>query len=156
MSVFSGMSKGERNRIKIRVRTAMAAQAKDEGPFLGGRPPYGYLLHLQNSAKSQVTASRQPPLLKSAVLPRQRPSRQTSWPDVPSEELHPSGMTSSAEEVGRHCHHGQPSRRQSHAPDLQVPTAMSVRGFSRTIMSISPSSNPSASSCAHPQASCSG
>jgi site-specific DNA recombinase len=44
MSVFGGMSKGERNRIKIRVRAAMAAQAKDEGRFLGGRPPYGYLI----------------------------------------------------------------------------------------------------------------
>ena len=44
MSVFGGMSKGERNRIKIRVRTAMAAQAKIEGRFLGGRPPYGYLI----------------------------------------------------------------------------------------------------------------
>ncbi|MFF2848890.1 recombinase family protein [Streptomyces sp. NPDC058001] len=44
MSVFGGISKGERNRIKIRVRTAMASQAKIEGRFLGGRPPYGYLL----------------------------------------------------------------------------------------------------------------
>jgi DNA invertase Pin-like site-specific DNA recombinase len=44
MSVFAGMSKGERNRIKVRVRTAMAAQAKLEGRFLGGRPPYGYRL----------------------------------------------------------------------------------------------------------------
>jgi site-specific DNA recombinase len=44
MSVFGGMSKGERNRTKIRVRAAMAAQAKDEGRFLGGRPPYGYLI----------------------------------------------------------------------------------------------------------------
>jgi site-specific DNA recombinase len=44
MSVFGGMSKGERNRIKVRVRTAMAAQAKLEGRFLGGRPPYGYTL----------------------------------------------------------------------------------------------------------------
>lgn len=42
MSVFGGMSKGERNRVKIRVRTAMAAQAQVEGRFLGGRPPYGY------------------------------------------------------------------------------------------------------------------
>jgi site-specific DNA recombinase len=42
MSVFGGMSKGERNRIKIRVRTAMAAQAQIEGRFLGGHPPYGY------------------------------------------------------------------------------------------------------------------
>jgi DNA invertase Pin-like site-specific DNA recombinase len=44
MSVFGGMSKGERNRIKIRVRAAMSAQAQIEGRFLGGRPPYGYRL----------------------------------------------------------------------------------------------------------------
>jgi site-specific DNA recombinase len=42
MSVFAGMSKGERNRVKVRVRTSMAAQAQIEGRFLGGRPPYGY------------------------------------------------------------------------------------------------------------------
>jgi len=42
MSVFGGMSKGERNRIKLRVRSAMASQAELEGRFLGGRPPYGY------------------------------------------------------------------------------------------------------------------
>ncbi|HEX3794883.1 MAG TPA: recombinase family protein [Acidimicrobiales bacterium] len=44
MALYGGMSKGERNRIKIRVRSAMAAQAQHEGRFLGGRPPYGYLL----------------------------------------------------------------------------------------------------------------
>jgi site-specific DNA recombinase len=44
MSVFGGVSKGERNRIWIRVRSAMAAQAQLEGRFLGGRPPYGYKL----------------------------------------------------------------------------------------------------------------
>jgi site-specific DNA recombinase len=44
MSVFGGVSKGERNRIRIRVRTAMAAQAQIESRFLGGRPPYGYVL----------------------------------------------------------------------------------------------------------------
>ncbi|GAC1602031.1 MAG: recombinase family protein [Acidimicrobiales bacterium] len=44
MNLYGGMSKGERNRIKIRVRTAMAAQAAIEGRFLGGRPPYGYQL----------------------------------------------------------------------------------------------------------------
>ena len=41
MSLYGGMSKGERNRIKVRVRSAMAAQAQHEGRFLG-RPPYGY------------------------------------------------------------------------------------------------------------------
>jgi site-specific DNA recombinase len=36
------MSKGE--RIRVRVRAAMAAQTQMEGRFLGGRPPYGYRL----------------------------------------------------------------------------------------------------------------
>ncbi|WP_436788922.1 recombinase family protein [Yinghuangia sp. YIM S10712] len=44
MSVFGGMSKAERQRIKVRVRAAMTAQAKIEGRYLGGRPPYGYRL----------------------------------------------------------------------------------------------------------------
>ncbi len=43
MALYGGVSKGERNRIKIRVRSAMASQAA-EGRFLGGRPPYGYRL----------------------------------------------------------------------------------------------------------------
>ena len=58
MSVFGGMSKGERNRIKLRVRTAMATQTKIEGRFLGGRPPYGYLL---------VDAGRHPNPGKAAI-----------------------------------------------------------------------------------------
>jgi DNA invertase Pin-like site-specific DNA recombinase len=45
MSLYGGgMSKGERTRIKVRVRAAMAAQAATEGRFLGGRPPYGFQL----------------------------------------------------------------------------------------------------------------
>lgn len=44
MSMYGGISKGERTRIKTRVRAAMAAQAELEGRFLGGRPPYGYML----------------------------------------------------------------------------------------------------------------
>ena len=39
MALYGGMSKGERNRIKIRVRSAMAAQAATEGAFsAAGRP----------------------------------------------------------------------------------------------------------------------
>jgi site-specific DNA recombinase len=37
-------SKREITRTRIRVRTAMAAQARDQGRYLGGRPPYGYQL----------------------------------------------------------------------------------------------------------------
>lgn len=44
MSIYGGASKAERNRIKIRVRASMEALAATEGRFLGGRPPYGYLL----------------------------------------------------------------------------------------------------------------
>lgn len=44
MSVFGGMSKGERTRIKMRVQTAVSDMAEREGRFLGGRPPYGYRL----------------------------------------------------------------------------------------------------------------
>src|SRR6266542_5717566 len=44
MSTFGSFSKGERNRIKTRVRTTMAALAQTQGRFLGGRPPYGHLL----------------------------------------------------------------------------------------------------------------
>jgi DNA invertase Pin-like site-specific DNA recombinase len=44
MVLFGGMSKGERNRIKLRVQTAMADPTEREGRYLGGRPPYGYRL----------------------------------------------------------------------------------------------------------------
>jgi len=36
--------KREITRTKIRVRMAMAAQAREQGRYLGGRPPYGYRL----------------------------------------------------------------------------------------------------------------
>ncbi|MEU4968231.1 recombinase family protein [Streptomyces smyrnaeus] len=44
LSVFGGMSKGERNRLRLRTHTAMASQTLTEGRYLGGRPPYGYRL----------------------------------------------------------------------------------------------------------------
>lgn len=44
MTLFGGLSKGERARIKVRVRTAMEALAAEGGRYLGGRPPYGYRL----------------------------------------------------------------------------------------------------------------
>jgi site-specific DNA recombinase len=37
-------SKREITRTRIRVRTAMAAQTREQGRYLGGRPPYGYRL----------------------------------------------------------------------------------------------------------------
>jgi hypothetical protein len=37
-------SRREIARTRIRVRTAMATQTREQGRYLGGRPPYGYRL----------------------------------------------------------------------------------------------------------------
>ena len=41
MTVLGLSSKREVTRTSIRVRTAMAAQIREQGRYLGGRPPYG-------------------------------------------------------------------------------------------------------------------
>jgi site-specific DNA recombinase len=43
-TVLGLSSKREVTRTSIRVRTAMAAQTREQGRYLGGRPPYGYRL----------------------------------------------------------------------------------------------------------------
>jgi len=44
MLALGWQSKREITRTRIRVRTAMAAQTREQGRYLGGRPPYGYQL----------------------------------------------------------------------------------------------------------------
>jgi len=44
MTVLGLSSKREVTRTSIRVRTAMVVQAREQGRYLGGRPPYGYRL----------------------------------------------------------------------------------------------------------------
>jgi site-specific DNA recombinase len=44
MLALGRQSKREIMRTKIRVRTAMATQTREQGRYLGGRPPYGYRL----------------------------------------------------------------------------------------------------------------
>ena len=44
MTVLGLSSKREITRTSIQVRTAMAAQTREQGRYLGGRPPYGYRL----------------------------------------------------------------------------------------------------------------
>ncbi len=43
MTVLGLASKREVTRTSIRVRTAMAVQTREQGRYLGGRPPYGDL-----------------------------------------------------------------------------------------------------------------
>ena len=44
MTMLGLSSKREVTRTSIRVRTAMAVQTREQGRYLGGRPPYGHLL----------------------------------------------------------------------------------------------------------------
>jgi site-specific DNA recombinase len=44
MTYLGLSSKREVTRTSIRVRTAMAVQVREQGRYLGARPPYGYRL----------------------------------------------------------------------------------------------------------------
>lgn len=74
MMLFGGMSKGERMRIKTRVRTAMSAQAATQGRFLGGRPPYGYRLADAGPHPNPDKAGDGKPYTSSSPTPSRHPS----------------------------------------------------------------------------------
>jgi hypothetical protein len=44
MVLLGTRAKREVTRTRIRVRSAMTVQTRDQGRYLGGRPPYGYRL----------------------------------------------------------------------------------------------------------------
>lgn len=55
-TIFGGISKGERRRIQRRVIGAMEAAAiVNQGRFLGGRPPYGYVIVSAGPHPSTIT-----------------------------------------------------------------------------------------------------
>ena len=55
MTVLGLSSKREVTRTSIRVRTAMAVQAREQGRYLGGRPPYGYRLGMPGRIRIRPT-----------------------------------------------------------------------------------------------------
>jgi DNA invertase Pin-like site-specific DNA recombinase len=57
MTVLGLSSKREVTRTSIRVRTAMAVQTREQGRYLGGRPPYGYRLGDAGPHPNKVHAS---------------------------------------------------------------------------------------------------
>ena len=57
MPAIFGQSSREIARIRIRVRTAMATQTREQGRYLGGRPPYGYRLADAGPHPNMVHAS---------------------------------------------------------------------------------------------------
>ena len=84
MTLFGGLSKGERTRIKLRVRTAMEALAAETDRYLGGRPPYGYRLA---DAGPHPTRPRRPPgnaCIASSLTPSLPRSWDASSPSTPT------------------------------------------------------------------------
>jgi len=67
MSMFGGLSRAERNRLRVRVRTSMKAMAP-EGRFLGGRPPYGYRLERTGVPHPNPEKARQGVQLTNLVV----------------------------------------------------------------------------------------
>jgi hypothetical protein len=57
MTALGLSSKREIMRTSIRVRTAMATQTREQGRYLGGRPPYGYRLADAGPHPNKVHAS---------------------------------------------------------------------------------------------------
>ena len=125
MSVFGGMSKGERTRIRIRVRSAMSAQAAIEGRFLGGRPPYGYRI---------ADAGPHPNPAKAADgkrLHKLEPDPETAWVvrRIFAEYLAGRGLFAIAERLTRDAISSRPSMTRPAtrtAPDRDGPRAPSA------------------------------
>jgi site-specific DNA recombinase len=67
LSLFGGLSRAERNRLRVRVRTAMRAMAP-EGRYLGGRPPYGYQLARTGAPHPNPEKARQGVQLTGLVV----------------------------------------------------------------------------------------
>ena len=55
MLALGFQSKREITRTRIRVRTAMATQTREQGRYLGGRPPYGYRLATPDRTRTRRT-----------------------------------------------------------------------------------------------------
>ena len=69
MLALGFQSKREITPTRIRVRTAMAAQTREQGRYLGGRPPYGSRLADADRARTRHT--------------RHGACGDTSWPGGP-------------------------------------------------------------------------
>jgi len=68
-------SKREIARTGIRVRTAMATQTREQGRYLGGRPPYGYRLADAGPQPEQGARRMGPPGAPAGAGPGHRAGR---------------------------------------------------------------------------------
>jgi site-specific DNA recombinase len=88
MTVLGLSSKREITRTSIRVRTAMAARTREQGRYLGGRPPYGYRLADAGPHPNKAHAAWAEGRTSSSPTRRRRPwcggSSLSGWPGTRS------------------------------------------------------------------------
>ena len=93
MTMLGLSSKQEVTRTSIRVRTAMAVQAREQGRYLGGRPPNGYRLGDAGPHPNKLTPPGAAAPTASNPTPKPRmwcggssPSASpgTRWPGLPA------------------------------------------------------------------------
>jgi hypothetical protein len=72
------MSKGERNRTRLGVRTTMEVMAAETGRYLGGRPPYGFRLVDAGPHPNPSKATLGSDSIGSNPIPSRRPSSAAS------------------------------------------------------------------------------
>ena len=86
MTMLGLSSKREVTRTSIRVRTAMAVQVREQGRYLGGRPPYGYRLADAGPHPNRVHASWAGGRTGSSRTRRRRPwcggCSRSGWPGI--------------------------------------------------------------------------
>jgi DNA invertase Pin-like site-specific DNA recombinase len=86
MVLLGILAKREVTRARIRARTAMTVQARDQGRYLGGRPPYGYRLVDAGPHPNRALARRGVRLRALAIDPATGPIVQwmftQRWPDT--------------------------------------------------------------------------
>jgi len=73
MTLFGGMSKGERTCIQLRVKASMFDLAQRSDRFLGGRPPTG--TSSRTSARTRIRVRRPPDSERTDLSPTRPPRR---------------------------------------------------------------------------------
>jgi DNA invertase Pin-like site-specific DNA recombinase len=72
MTVLGLSSKREVTRTSIRVRTAMAVHVREQGRYLGGRPPYGYRWAMAGRTRTKRTPPGAAAPAVWSLIPRRR------------------------------------------------------------------------------------
>ena len=114
MTMLGLSSKREITRTSIRVRAAMAVQTREQGRYLGGRPPYGY--RLADAGRTRTRRTPRGAGVRTAWTQTRRP-RPRSGGSSPSGWRALGGADRAGAERGRGAVPVRRRPRQEHAPE---------------------------------------